>query len=733
MTITPPAPHHACRAALAAILLAAYLLLYVNTPAEADGKAILAVASSLALHGRADMNAAAASDDILPPLARLGSVGVDGALYAKKGPTPSLALAPLVWLADRLPGLPIRATAMLFNALVTAAAALLLFTFVRWLGFRPESALIIGLIYGLATLAAVYVKTLFGEPLAALLLLIAVMAGWRYRQRGGRSALILCGAALVAMAGINTVYVVYTPVLALYVFWGRRRVWDVARFAAPFVAGAGLLALYNWARFGGPLETGYHFAEGEGFIHPLGAGLFGLLLSPYRGLLPYNPVLLLAIPGAVLFWRRHGRLAGVIAALTAAQAVALASWWSWHGGILWGTRFMLPVLPLAVLLIAPLVEESWRRRWLKLPIAALAVISCGVQLLGGLYSYFPYIGYLYAGHSVPGYTSLASGLADEVVYRADLSPILGHLAMALNGWPLEPAWAAQGDALHVVAALALALGGVVALILPRRAARLLVATAGIAALGLVAARQPEAPDVAALRTALDPPGALLAATDRFGDALLDLGSRFQVITMNAPSDPHDEQVRARWQYARSQGPYLWLVSWFPPADPANWQERALWQEAAFVRETPVSGHRATLFWLGDLPDLDRPGGWQFGGSIRLEDYGVRRESGGLAVRLRWSVANAPACDCTWFVHLLDANGQIVAQQDRAPLGGYAPVRAWSAGDSVDDRLFFPLEPGQDVAGGWLRLGWIMPGQSAPLPVTGPRGALLADPFVVVPI
>lgn len=738
MLSTPPAHAQPFRLFLAALLLGAYLLLYVNTPAEADGKALLAVASSFALHGRADMNAVAASDEILPPLARLGSAGVDGALYAKKGPTPSLAIAPLVWLADRLPRLGIRATAMLFNALVTLAAALLLFTFARWLGFRPESALLLGLIYGLCTLAAVYVKTLFGEPLAALLLLAAVMAAWRHRAGAQRGALVLCGGALIAVAGINTVYAVYAPIVALYAFWGRIRAADALRFVMPLVVGAGLLALYNWARFGGLLETGYHFAEGEGFIQPLGAGLFGLLLSPYRGLLPYNPVLLLAIPGAVMLLRREARLTWALLALIAVQALALASWWSWHGGILWGPRFMLPVLPLAVLLLAPVIDESWRRRWLKVAVAALAVVSFGIQLLGGLYSYFPYIGYLYAHYAAPGYTSLASGLADEVVYRADLSPILGHLAMALNGWPLEPAWAANGDALHALAALLVMLAGIAGLGAPRRAGRILVAAVAVAGMGVVAARQTDAPamraaEVAALEAALDPPGTVLIASDRFGDALLDVGRGWLVISMNAPNDPQDADVRARWNFARVQGPYLWLVNWFPPSSPDNWQERELWQEAAFVRETPVNGHRALLFRLGGAPAVQEPGGWRFGEAIQLESYGVQRTSGGLLVGLRWSAAQTPDCACAWFVHLLDADGQIVAQQDRAPQGGYAPTSGWTRDAPVEDRLFFPLERRQDVTGWRLRVGWVEPGGSAPLAVSGPDGAEMDDPFVLLPL
>jgi len=41
---------------------------------------------------------------------------------------------------------------------------------------------VLALLFGVATFAITYVKTLFGEPLAALLLLLAVMGVYRYRQ-----------------------------------------------------------------------------------------------------------------------------------------------------------------------------------------------------------------------------------------------------------------------------------------------------------------------------------------------------------------------------------------------------------------------------------------------------------------------------------------------------------------------------------------------------------------------
>ena len=101
---------------LICLLMGCYLLVYVNQPGSADGQALLAVSDTLARHGRFDINVIGYTEWLLTESGRMGSFGVDGALYAKKSPIPSLALLPQSLLARGLPRLPVRATAMLFNS-----------------------------------------------------------------------------------------------------------------------------------------------------------------------------------------------------------------------------------------------------------------------------------------------------------------------------------------------------------------------------------------------------------------------------------------------------------------------------------------------------------------------------------------------------------------------------------------------------------------------------------------
>lgn len=64
------------------------------------------------------------------------------------------------------------------------------------------------------------------------------------------------------------------------------------------------------------------------------------------------------------------------------------------------------------------------------------------------------------------------------------------------------------------------------------------------------------------------------------------------------------------------------------------------------------------------------------------------------VTLYWRALVAPITDFTVFVHLLDANEHLIAQQDNAPRQNSYPTRIWDAGERVDDAYTFTvLTPG----------------------------------------
>jgi hypothetical protein len=69
----------------------------------------------------------------------------------------------------------------------------------------------------------------------------------------------------------------------------------------------------------------------------------------------------------------------------------------------------------------------------------------------------------------------------------------------------------------------------------------------------------------------------------------------------------------------------------------------------------------------------------------------------LDVTLYWLALRDAGTDYKTFVHMLDANGQVVSQHDGDPVGGFTPTTRWRQGELIADRHRLSLPPG--LAGG----------------------------------
>jgi hypothetical protein len=82
------------------------------------------------------------------------------------------------------------------------------------------------------------------------------------------------------------------------------------------------------------------------------------------------------------------------------------------------------------------------------------------------------------------------------------------------------------------------------------------------------------------------------------------------------------------------------------------------------------------------------------GSIGLAGYVLPEEQPGpgetMIVQLFWQVYEVPPADYTVFVHVLNDQGQLVAQFDRPPGGGTSPTTSWKPGQILLDTYPVPL-------------------------------------------
>lgn len=96
----------------------------------------------------------------------------------------------------------------------------------------------------------------------------------------------------------------------------------------------------------------------------------------------------------------------------------------------------------------------------------------------------------------------------------------------------------------------------------------------------------------------------------------------------------------------------------------------------------------------------------------------------LNLTVAWATEQALLSDYVVFVHLVDASGQPIAQQDRAPEGGFYPTSAWAIGEQVIDEYTLALAP--DTPPGLYRLlvGWYDPATGERLRTPADGDALL---------
>jgi len=209
----------------------------------------------------------------------------------------------------------------------------------------------------------------------------------RWSQDHARNRwLWLSGSCAAAAFVIRPANIVLLAALAAALLAARTKFTQYIRLLTVPLAGAMLLAGYNWHAFH-RLSGGYGVDVLNGPVIPDLAGLF---LSPGRGLLIYTPVVVFALcaflPGASATRGRHHSLLVAAVVFTVLDAIVITPSISsrsvvWWGGYCWGPRLLTELVPPLMVLMAlgvSVMNGAWPRR----AFAALAVYSVLIQALG---------------------------------------------------------------------------------------------------------------------------------------------------------------------------------------------------------------------------------------------------------------------------------------------------------------------------------------------------------------
>jgi len=345
-----------------------------------------------------------------------------GHMYSDKAPGVSLmAVPPYAWgqaIAKLVFRVPLYAPGTV-RALQHAAtffamglsmigAALSLMLIARRFGIGPGAASLAALLLSIGTPFWAYGTALFGHIPATACLVAAFLFALGLGDRGGASpsrigwrpyaiGALLGWAIITEFTAAGAAAIIGLVALASARESGR----PVYRIALAIFAGAlgpiATLAWYQTAAFGSPFAVPYKYQVGfeemqKGFFgmsYPHPSAMGELLWGARRGLIWHVPALCLAPVGFAAWWRAKSRdlsqspgpsrwLIVMCVAIFVYYFLLNASYHFWHGGWVYGPRFLSPGLPFLILAVAHVFED--RRLWLRITAYTLLVISIVLTL-----------------------------------------------------------------------------------------------------------------------------------------------------------------------------------------------------------------------------------------------------------------------------------------------------------------------------------------------------------------
>ncbi|MBA3978758.1 MAG: hypothetical protein H0X50_11310 [Nitrosopumilus sp.] len=368
----------------------------------------------------------------------------------------SAAAVPFYYAAMLLSVSPIAIIGLFVNSLFISLTCVVIFCFSLELNRSKKISLASSVIFGVCSFVWPYNTTFWVQPLQALTLILSaffIFKSLHYNQsfichyilsnsndkRKGHYFASLGGLFLGLSVFAHPTSIIVIPGFLVYsfIFIQRRNKNTKAFFSFLIVLGIVLFlaGAVNYARFGTFTEFGYGSFSSLA-MHDGWRGLIGLIISPGAGLLIFFPMAILLPLGFKYMYNQNKGLLFLFAFIIIIHWIYVGTLsfnfepFSWSGGVAWGPRYFIPILPFVTLIIGSIFTNLGKKIFLKALVVSLGVAGFTINLFGTLI--WDQYGIMY-GWQREGLAAYPNSL-DMMTWNPIHSPIILHVKAFIDNY-----------------------------------------------------------------------------------------------------------------------------------------------------------------------------------------------------------------------------------------------------------------------------------------------------------
>jgi hypothetical protein len=340
---------------------------------------------------------------------------------------------------------PVLTVGLFVNSLFISLTAAVIFCIAVEVHRSKKIAFILGLIFSVCSFVWPYNSTFWVQPLQGLTLALSTYFLIKIQHydksflchylvlRSARKGFFfsaLAGLFLGLSVFAHPTSLIFVPAFVIYalLYGMRHNIKNIIFFVTILAIVLFCTGFVNYLRFASFTEFGYGYFSSLS-THDGWRGLIGILISPGAGLVFYFPPAVLLPLAAKYFYKENKALYFLCTYIIVANWIYIGTLSfgsepiAWSGGIAWGPRYLIPVLPFIIVMLGSIFLRLTKKRlFLRIVVIGLCVAGFYVNL-SGILIWFQY-GLVY-GWQKEGLSIYPDSL-DIMTWNPFYSPIVLH-------------------------------------------------------------------------------------------------------------------------------------------------------------------------------------------------------------------------------------------------------------------------------------------------------------------